>query len=158
MKEARPEETGSALGAVRSRLWPGRGDARPNRPPSSRWGHGVVIAPERTGACLNFPARIKLSRRHQAGIGGSGPASRRGHRGSPCPRGWVMGSETIRSSRWWRSCAGLLPDGGARVRTHRVQPVVAVIAGLLPVVRVGWGTGGSGPASGAGHREPPSCR
>jgi hypothetical protein len=35
--------------------------------PVSRWGHGVVIAPERTGACLNFPARIKLSRRHQAG-------------------------------------------------------------------------------------------
>jgi len=124
-----------------------------------------VIAPERTGACLNFPARIKLSRQHQAGNEGpwgirssqwwrscagllpGGGARARTHRVQPVvavmrvsflPFAWV-GDRRIRSSQLWRSCAGLLPGGGARVRTHRVQPVVAVIADLLSCVRAGGG-------------------
>ena len=115
--------------------------------------------------------------RRGEGADSSGPASGGGHRGSPfLPFAWVgtgdqvqpvvavmsrvsflpawRGCGLIGSSRWWRSWRVSFLT--ARAGADQVQPVVAVIAGLL--LAAGRGSDSSGPAGGGGHRGSPSCR
>jgi hypothetical protein len=103
-------------------------------------------------------SRASFGRPGGWGIGGSGPAGRRGHRGSPCPRGRVVGCAAIRSSRWCGSSrVSFLSSGWVRdglIRSSQSSRSSRVSFQSLERV----GIGGSGPAGRRGHRGSPCPR